>query len=134
MPWRLQSELTVPDKIVAGLCYPTFGVAGLLYTIFGRPGAQLQQFRFHFIQSIVLWIVGTLLSWCLAPLLQLFLGLCTAIMPATAVSSINTGLFYVFNIVQIAFYLLLAYGAIWAFLGKYAEVPFISNVVRQNLR
>jgi hypothetical protein len=26
------------------------------------------------------------------------------------------------------------YGLIWAFLGKYAEIPFLSNLVRQQIR
>ena len=30
--------------------------------------------------------------------------------------------------------LLCLYGMIWAFMGKYAEIPVISPLVRQNLR
>lgn len=135
MPWRSQMQPTVIEKIVAGLCYFTFGMTGLIYMLVtkGGPSAMSQLFRFHMYQAVFLSIIAVLAQWALIPLLGIFMGIVGAVAP-NSVPIIGTGLGFVFDVLQKTFYLLLLYGAVWAFLGKFAEVPFISNVVRQNMR
>jgi uncharacterized membrane protein len=133
MKWRLQGEPTVMERVLAGLSYGTFGIAGLLYMLFSKSGSQSQVFRFHFFQSILLWIIFTLVSWGAGPLLDITAHLLAAIAPQALAPTIGTVLFCA-SVLTKAFYLLLLYGAVLAFLGKFAEVPFISNLVRQNMR
>lgn len=136
MPWRLQGEATTREKIIAGFCYPTFGVVGLIYVLLKGRDSQSQLFRFHFIQSILLWIIASLVGWAADPVFAIIRELLKLLDGVWAGGAAITGQVIIFAAIVIskAFYLLLAYGAIWAFLGKFAEIPFISNVVRQNMR
>jgi uncharacterized membrane protein len=131
MPWRHQADPTVVEKVIGGLCYFTFGIIGLIYVLFFNKGglqSTSELFRFHFIQSILLGFFAMLVGWMFPPAFELLNGLLGAVIaPALPV------LMYVIGIVQKAWFFLLVYGAVLAFLGKFAEVPVISNVVRQNM-
>ncbi len=136
MPWRTQGEPTTREKIIAGFCYPTFGVVGLIYVLLKGRDCQSQLFRFHFIQSILLWIIATMVSWAVEPLSAIIgcgVSLLDGVWPGAS-RIVGNGIGFAFVVVTKVFYLLLAYAAIWAFRGKTAEIPFISNVVRQNMR
>lgn len=136
MPWINQTEPTKWERIVAGFCYLTFGLIGLLYIIVSGRSGQSSFFRFHFLQSIILGIIGLILSWCsgiFVTLLSAILGMVDSLAPGLGTQSAYWISQAVLIIVRAA-YLLLIYGMIWAFLGKYAEIPYISNLVRQQMR
>ncbi len=129
-----EAKPDVLERVVAGVCYLTFGLAGLLYIILASRRGQSSFFRFHFIQSILLGIIGLLLGWTS----QIFISIVGSIIGTLAAPDIASQIveginFAVFIIVRAAS-LLVVYGMIWAFLGKYAEIPFISNIVRQQMR
>jgi uncharacterized membrane protein len=132
MPWRSQFEPSNLERIIAGLCYFTFGIAGLIYMLLKKGGAQSNLFRFHMYQAVFLSILSVMASWALGPLFSIFFQILGAVAPG-AVATTGTVLGFVFDVVGKAFYLLLLYGAVMAFLGKFAEVPYISGVVRQNM-
>lgn len=136
MPWINHTEPTKWERIIAGFCYLTFGLVGLLYIILSGRSGQSSFFRFHFLQSIILGIIGLLLSWCsgiFVTIISAVLGMIDGLAPG-----IGTQLAYWLSqtivIIVRAAYLLLVYGLIWAFLGKYAEIPFISDLVRRQMR
>jgi uncharacterized membrane protein len=133
MPWRLQSEPTTAERICGGLSYLTFGIAGLLYMILSKSGSQSQLFRFHFFQSVLMSILGMLIGWAAEPLLQIVMSIMGAVAPSV-VSGFASSVGFIAIILTNTFRLALLYGAVWAFLGKFAEVPFISDIVRQNMR
>lgn len=134
MPWRLQSEPTLAEKVCGGLSYFTFGVVGLIYQVFfTKDQATSQLFRFHFFQSIVLSLLSMLVAFAAQPLLDIVFKVLFAIVPALQ-NPVSTVVVFGAMALQGAFTLVLAYGAIWCFLGKFAEVPFISDIVRQNMR
>ena len=122
------------QRIIAGLCYPTFGIPGLVYLLATGRSNQPDLLRFHFIQSILLWLIGYLLNMVAG----ILIGIICSLVSVIATKEISILIFKSIGLAALiltnTFYLLLAYGAIWAFLGKFAEVPFISNVVRQNMR
>lgn len=132
MPWRSQFGPSNLERIIGGLCYLTFGLAGLIYILLKKGGQQSQLFRFHMYQAVFLSILSVMASWALGPLVSILLNILGAVAPA-AVPGIATVIGFVFDVVGKAFYLLLLYGAVMAFLGKFAEVPYISGVVRQNM-
>jgi uncharacterized membrane protein len=121
---------------VAGLCYLSFGLIGLLYIIVNGKGANESFLRFHFLQSIVLGIFNVLLSWTgssMYSILQGIFGLFGgdgAVISASVLPSVIT----IFGLVSKVMILLGLYGMLWAFLGKFAEIPFLSDLVRQQLR
>lgn len=136
MPWRQQDGPTGLERVIAVLCYLTAGIAGILYIVISRSSYQSNFFRFHFLQSIILGIIALLLGWASntfgmigMPFFQLLDGLA----PGVGGTIANVVVMLVQAII-VAFGLLPFYGLIWAALGKYAEIPFISNVVRQQMR
>lgn len=133
MPWRSQSDPSKLEKVAAGLSYFTFGMTGLLYLLLSKGGGQSQLFRFHMYQAVLLSIVAMLVGWALGPLLSIAFQIMGAVAPQV-VPVAATAIGWTTLVLTNTFYLLLLYGAVWAFLGKFAEVPFISNVVRQNMR
>ena len=133
MPWQSHSAPTMIERVIAGLSYMTAGIAGIIYLLVTRNSAQSQLFRFHAYQSILLVLILMLIRWGSSFLMHMLGPLFALAGPETGVMLFN-GTAFAFDIFEKAYYLLLVYGAIMAFLGKTAEVPFISNVVRQNMR
>jgi uncharacterized membrane protein len=136
MPWKDSSSPDPVEKIISGLCYLSFGLIGLLYVILNGKSANSSFFRFHFMQAIILGILGVLLNWTssavftiVAGILGLF-GSSLASVDATVVMVIGR----IMDTIAKVGILLNLYGMIWAFLGKYAEIPFLSNLVRQQNR
>lgn len=135
MPWVNNSQPSVVERVVGGLCYLTLGLAGLLFIIISGQRGQSQFFRFHFLQSIIVGIIALLLSWASNVFISLILGLLSMLSGLMGSAAplvaywVTQGLTIVLN----AFNLLLVYGAIWSFLGKFAEIPFISDLVRRQM-
>lgn len=136
MPWINPREPAAVEKVISGLCYLSVGLIGLLYIILAGKSSQSPFFRFHFLQAILLGILGCLLSWTAGAFISIIGGMLGLL--GEAGSSANFWLMsstsFIIQNVRIAGMLLLGYGAIWAFLGKYAEIPFVSNMVRQQIR
>lgn len=136
MPWRSQDNATALERVVAVLCYLTSGLAGIVYIILSRSSSQSNFFRFHFLQSIIIGIMAILLQWTAGALgmvtLPLFNMLDSA-MPGTG-GQIANGVGFLLAAILRAFMLLPVYGLLFAAFGKFAEIPFISNVVRQQMR
>ncbi len=136
MPWTSEKQPSVLERVIAGICYLTAGLAGLLYIIISGRSGQSSFFRFHFLQSILISIIGLLLSWAGGVLLTIFaklLGMVDSAAPGVG-TQIAMWTAWTLDIVMKAGFLLLVYGMIFAFLGKYAEIPFISNLARQQMR
>lgn len=140
MPWTNLNQPTTLEKVVGGLCYLTFGLAGLLYIILGGKRDQSDFFRFHFLQSIMLGIIGLILGWTSSIFVALVNGILTTLanfIPSISqqlVVQVGTGVSLGLGYIMNAGLLLLLYGMIFSFLGKYAEIPLISNIVRQQMR
>lgn len=140
MPWTNLNQPTTLEKVVASLCYLTFGLAGLLYIILGGRRDQSDFFRFHFLQSILLGIIGLILGWTSGIFVTLITGILATLanfipaisqeLVAQVGAGVGLGLGYITN----AGLLLLLYGMIFAIMGRYAEIPLISNITRQQMR
>ncbi len=123
------------ERIIAGSCYLSGGLVGLLYIIITGRNGQTNFFRFHFLQAIFLGIMFLLLQWTADIIVQIgsgLLGLFQGIAPAVAMN----GPFYLaFGLGWLlkGYLLVIAYGMIWAFLGKYAEIWWVSGFIRQKM-
>jgi uncharacterized membrane protein len=131
MPWRSNSQPTTAERVVGGLSYLTMGFAALLYILLSKNGNQSQFFRFHMYQSVFLCIVSILAGWAAGPLLNIVLQLVSLVSQPAALGMASV-IGVVAQVIQGAFMLLLLYGAIFAFLGKFAEVPYVSDLIRRN--
>lgn len=136
MPWINQRQPDVQEKAISGVCYLTVGLIGLLYIILSGKSANSPFFRFHFLQSILLGVLGCLLNWTAGAFVSILGGMLGMFGEAASGPSsvILNGITFLIHNIYLAGILLLGYGAIWAFLGKYAEIPFVSNLVRQQIR
>lgn len=144
MPWS-QPKFRPPDnasaleRVVAVLCYLTSGLAGIVYIIISRTSNQSRFFRFHFLQSIILGILAILVGWAknafemiTAPAMASLGSWLHGTLAATG-DGIMTAISWLIMAILGALFLLPFYGAIMAALGKTAEIPYISDVVRQQL-
>jgi len=114
----------------------TVGLIGLLYIVLNGKSASSSFFRFHFLQAILLGVLGCLLNWTAGAFMSILGGMLGMFGDATGGPSywIMTSISFLIHNISIAGILLLGYGAVLAFLGKYAEIPFVSNLVRQQIR
>ena len=122
--------------MISGLCYLSVGLIGLLYIIVSGKSSQSPFFRFHFLQSIILGVFGCLLNWTASAFVSILAGMLGLFGEAGSGPAywLTSGIQFLLHNIYLAGLLLLGYGAIWALLGKYAEIPFVSNIVRQQIR
>ena len=120
------------ERLIAGLCYLTLGLAGLIYTIIQGRYARTNFFRFHFLQSILLGIFGMLINWTSSIFVSIVGGILQMI-PGMGPEMIMVLPLAVSWILRIGM-LLLVYGLVMSLLGKEAQIPVVSNIVRQQLR
>ncbi len=126
---------TALERVIGGICYLTLGLAGLLFIIISGRRGQSQFFRFHFLQSIVVGIIILLVGWTSGVLLSIVAGLLGMLSPVLGGNgpAVTAWIGWGVDLVLKALNLLVLYGMIWAFLGKYAEIPFISDIVRRQM-
>ena len=128
-------NFNIQERIFSGLTCLTYGLVGFIWLIVSHIRRQsLSSFaRFHVFQSILvffaLYIIGLILN--------IFLGF-LQIMPFIGPLFVNLAYFikgypliFGFSATQLLIEGLAAYMAIFAFLGKYPEVPGISDTVRR---
>lgn len=136
MSWKHSDQPAWVERIVAALCYLTGGIAGIIYIIISRSSYQSQFFRFHFLQSIILVIISFLLNFAfkaipfmVGPLIP-FLSSSMGMAGEAIYNLISNGIMIFF----LLYSLIPIYGLIFALLGKSAEIPVISKVVRNQMR
>ena len=139
MPWTDRRQLgksgpTGLERVISGVCYLTMGFAGILYIIISGSRSQSQFFRHHFLQAIVLGILGLILNWSSGAFLSILAGIFGLFGGMGGMSTtVLSGLAEMVSLICKAGYLLLLYGAVLAFLGRFAEIPLISNLVRRQM-
>ena len=135
MPTYFKSpDFTV--KLVCAGCYLTFGIAGIIYTIAGGRFKDAPFFRFHFMQSIVIGLLQTLLLWgggAMVSIVGGILGLFGHALDGITVL-ITGGATLVFKLMGFVFSICALLGIIQSLRGKQLEIPFVSRLVRQNMR
>lgn len=125
------------ERIVAALSYLTMGFAGFIWLILGLfTKANLRPFmQYHIFQSIFISIAFVLLSYIVG-----FLSNILSVIPvinrlaAQLTFLLNMPLLLDFSIIQIVIYVFMIYLAVTSFLGKYTYIPYVSEIIDQNVR
>lgn len=125
------------ERIVAALSYLTMGFAGFIWLILGLfTKANLRPFmQYHIFQSIFISIGFVLLSYIVG-----FLSNILSVIPvinrivAQLTFLLNMPLILDFSLIQIVIYTFMIYLAVTSFLGKYTYVPYVSEIIDQNVR
>lgn len=120
------------ERIIAGLNYLTLGLSGLIYTIIQGRYSRTNFFRFHFLQAILLGIFGMLIGWTSNIFVSIVGGILQLI-PGAGPEMINFLPLAIGYVLQ-AGTLLLVYGLVMSLIGKEAQIPIVSKIVRQQLR
>ena len=132
----MKEEPELIEKIIGGLTYPTMGMVGfvwLIISLFTR--ARLNNFLlFHILQSLFLSIgfvvVSMFVGW-----ISNILSVIPFINKIVAQISflLNIPWFIGYSFIQVIIYTFLFYLAIQAFRGKYSYVPWVSEIIGQNI-
>lgn len=131
---REMPELT--ERVVASLSYLTMGMAGFIWLIVSLfTNARLKPFlQYHIFQSIFISIGFTVLS--------LFIGFVSNILSFIPLINklvaqigflLNMPLLFGYSLIQIVIYSVLIYLAGTSFLGKYSYIPWVSDIIGQNI-
>lgn len=138
-PPEPRSMYSWPEKLAAAGSYLPAMIGfliGIVYILAKGPGCDRSFFRFHFYQSIFLSVLlflitalGSGMSGVIIGTLRLFEGL----VGAGSVEFLSSNLQFVSYALMSPFVLLVPYGFIWALLGRYANIPWVSRVIRSNM-
>ncbi len=120
------------ERLMAAFSYLTLGLGGLVYTLLGGRYARTHFFRFHFLQAILLGILGALIGYTANIFVDIVGGI-LGLIPGAGPQMI------MFIPIAITFclragMLLCLYGLIMSLLGKEAPLPVVTKLVRQQLR
>lgn len=124
------------ERIIAALTYLTMGMVGFLWLIIGLfTKARLKPFlQYHIFQSIfislVFAVLSILISW-LSNILS-FIPLINRIV-AQITFLLNMPLIFDYSLLQSVIYIFIIYLAVTAFIGKFSYIPWVSDIIDQNI-
>lgn len=135
MSFRERSPYLI-ERIVVSLSYLTMGFIGFIWLILGAfTKSQSSSFvRYHIFQSIFISI--------LLFILNVLLGIINDVLSVIPIIKVFTQqIYYLFNapmflnysLIQMVMYLFIAYLMITSALGVYTYVPFVSDIISQNV-
>lgn len=125
------------ERIVSGLTYPTMGMIGFIWLLLGLiTHARLRTFtQYHIFQSIFLSIAYVIVS-LLIGVLSNILSVIPLINKLTAqiMFWLNMPAILGYSLIQACIYTVIIYLMLTAFLGKYSYLPWVSDIIKQNIR
>lgn len=135
MSFRERSPYLI-ERIVVSLSYLTMGFIGFIWLILGAfTKSQSSSFvKYHIFQSIFISI--------LLFILNVLLGIINDVLSFIPIIKVFTQqIYYLFNapmfmnysLIQMVMYLFIAYLMITSALGVYTYVPFVSDIISQNV-
>ncbi len=124
------------ERIIASLSYMTMGMVGFIWLIIGLfTKASLKPFlKYHIFQSIFISLGFAVLS--------IFVGWVSNILSfipfinklvAQINFLLNMPLIFDYSILQTVIYVFLIYLAVTSFAGKFSYIPWISDIIDQNI-
>ena len=124
------------EKIVSGLSYLTMGFVGFIWLLLGIfTRSRLRGFtQYHIFQSIFISIAYFLLCMVCGFVLNIlsFIPFINRLV-AQITFFLNAPIFGNYSIIQAVLYTVIIYLAITAFTGKYSRIPYVSDIIDQNV-
>lgn len=124
------------ERIIAALTYLTMGMVGFIWLIAGLfTKARLKPFlQYHIFQSIFIALGFTVLSIFIGWLSNLlsFIPIINRLV-AQITFLLNMPLIFDYSLLQAVIYAILIYLAVTAFIGKYSYIPWVSDIIDQNI-
>ena len=134
---NFQSNPLMIEKIIAALSYITFGFVGFIWLLIGifTKNNLRAYLKYHIFQSIFISIAYFLLN--------AFLGLIMNILSLIPLVNqivlqftfyLNAPLLLGFSLIQLFIYMVIFYLVITSFQGQYSYLPWISDIIKANVR
>ncbi len=125
------------ERIVSGLTYPTLGLVGVVWLIIGAlAGSYPKRFTmYHIFQSVflsLLYIIVNWVFWQAVNVLSLIPVLNRIV--RQIVLLFNMPLVFGYSVVQCFLYGLIIYLTVFALMGLYSYIPWISDIIKSNFR
>ena len=124
------------EKIIAALTYLTMGMVGFIWLIVGLfTKARLKPFlQYHIFQSIFISLAFAVLSTLISLISNLlsFIPIINRIV-AQITFLLNMPLIFDYSLLQSVIYIFIIYLAVTAFIGKYSYIPWVSDIIDQNI-
>lgn len=132
-----QTEPLLIERIIASLSYLTAGKIGFIWLLIALFTKQnLRPFlKYHIFQSIFLVLGFFLLSFlinALGNILSFIPGLNIVIMHIT--NLLGFPLISYFSVIDLAIYAVVFYLTITSFMGQYSYLPWVSDIIKANVR
>lgn len=125
------------ERIVSALSYLTSGVIGFIWLILGvLTKSGLRPFmKYHIFQSIFL-AMGYFLLMIILEQVSVVINFIPVVRNIFSLITFPFLIPIIFglSIVQILIYTLLFYLAVTSFMGRYSYIPWISEIIKKNVR
>ena len=132
-----RKEVQPIEKIIAALSYLTSGLVGFVWLILGAIlKLGIRPFLlYHIYQSIFLSVLFFIVNLGL----KIVLDILSAIpligqLVSTLTFLFTTSIFGGLSIINLAIFSVILYLTITSLMGKYSYLPWVSNIIRANLR
>ena len=133
---NLNSKPYMIERIVATLSYFSMGFVGFIWLILGLiTRSNLRPFtQYHIFQSIFIAIGYFLLCMTCGFVLNIlsFIPFINRLV-AQLTFYFNAPLFGPYSLIQVFLYGIIIYLAVTAFMGKYSRLPWVSDIIDQNI-
>ena len=124
------------ERIIAALTYLTMGMVGFLWLIIGLfTKARLKPFlQYHIFQSIFISLAFAVLSIFVSWLSNIlsFIPLINRLV-AQITFLLNMPLIFDYSLLQSVIYIFIIYLAVTAFIGRFSYIPWVSDIIDQNI-
>lgn len=124
------------ERLIAALSYLTMGMVGFVWLIIGLfTSARLKPFlQYHIFQSIFISLGFAVLS-ILVGWVSNLLSVIPFINKVVAQINflLNMPLIFDYSLLQTVIYAFLAYLAITSFMGRFSYIPWVSDIIDQNI-
>ncbi len=125
------------ERIVSALSYLTSGVVGFIWLILGvLTKSSLKPFmKYHIFQSIFL-AMGYFLLLIILEQVSVIINFIPVVRNifSLIIFPLVVPIIFGLSIVQILIYTLLFYLAVTSFMGRYSYIPWISEIIKKNVR
>ena len=125
------------ERIVSGLTYPTLGLAGVVWLIIGAlTRSYPKKFTmYHIFQSVFLSILYIIVNWIFWQAVNLlsFVPILNRII-RQLVYWFNMPLVLGYSVMQCFIYGVIIYLTVFAFMGLYSYIPWVSDIIKSNFR
>lgn len=134
MQYNYQSPLPI-ERIISALSYLTMGAVGFIWLILGAVMKQnLRPFiKYHIYQSIFLSLMFFIVSSLLALVLNILSYIPIIKIAVAALTFLLTTPVFVFSVIEFVLLAFWAYLVITVIQGKYTFVPWVSNIIKDNI-